>query len=407
MSTRSLLEAFEQLRARKRAGEALATGEEDRLVGLRAELEEVLFQRVAESGRERREHLRVPVAIQASYWSSDELKDRYVEVLGEGGLFLATDQPLPPGSRLVLDLHLVDRRFSFRVQAEVVSVHPGNNRTAAGLGVRFVDLTYDQKAVLYDLVGDRLRQSLLERRQYTRLDSRLQARFLWPEGSFVLQTADLGADGLFVATDHLLAPRERAKVLLMVPGYEDPVRAVVEVIRVIETPLPGLPAGLGLKFVMIDSSGRQAILEYMVGRVVKRFGPLDPHSELRGEPRIRRRIPIRFREAGVEGLTFSRDLSSSGLFLHAVQPPGLGVDLALTIHHPVSQQQLPLEGRVVRVVEADPAWPHRLPGVGVEYARLRDEQRTRLTEFLREFVLLEGEPGWSGPVGADPGQSTG
>lgn len=392
MPTTSLLEAFEHLSARKRAGENFSPEDRVRWKRVRGELEEVLFQKPADPDADRREHLRVPVAMRVRYWSRDELKDRYVRVLGEGGLFVATDEQLPVGASVELEIEVVQRGLQLKVQGVVASVHREDDPAQCGMGVRFVDLTWEHKTVLYDLVDDSLRQGLLERRRYTRLDSRLQARFLWSEGSFVLPTADLSPDGLFVATEHLMMPGERAKVLLLVPGREDPVRVISEVIRVVETPLPGLSTGLGLRFVMIDRQGRRAILDYMVARVLNRFGPIDPRSEARAQPRLKRRIPVDYTVADHLSQTYTRDLSGGGIFLQSFEPPAVGSQVEVVLQHPEDERRLPLGGRVVRVVAPDPLRPHRVPGAGVRYSALSQGQRERLSEFMREFILLESEP---------------
>lgn len=388
MSISNLLEAFEELTALRRSGQTLDGGDRKRWRALRGELEQVLFQQPENTAADRRDHLRLPVAMRVSYWSRNELKDRYVRVLGEGGLFVAGQDALPVGTRLELAIDLVRRGLTLRLPAEVVFVLPAERPDGPGMGLKFVELSYEQKAALYDLVDDNLRQQLLERRRSTRLDSRLQARFLGSAGSFVLPTADLSADGLYVTTDHLLLPGERAKLLLMVPGREQPVRAVAEVTRVVESDLPGMPAGLGLQFVMVDPAGRRAVLDYMVGRVCNRFGPADPRHELRASPRIHRRVPVLYRIQSYEGWSYSRDLSASGLFLQTPDPPGPGTGLRLVLKNPVDDLELPLDGRVVRVVAPDPGHPHRLPGAGIAYSDLTPPQRERLTSFMKQFILL-------------------
>lgn len=388
MPSSSLLEAFEKLSSRRRRG-SLNSEERTRWHQLRGEVEGMLFHQKADEAADRREHLRVPVCLRARFWSSDELKDRYVQVLGEGGLFVASDNPLPVGSRVDLEIDLVERCLSFRIQGEVVSVDQRQDLARRGMGIRFVDLTYDQKAVLYALVDDTVRQRLLERRQYARLDSQLQARFLWGGGSFVLNTADLSRDGLFVASEHLLMPGERMKVLLLVPGHPDPVRAVAEVVRVVETPEPGLPSGLGLRYVMMDPQGRSAITDYMVGRVVDRLGPVILDSELRKKPRLKRRLPVQLEWDERLFSSTCRDVSASGIFVQTLEPPAKGSNLLLSLEHPVDKRQVRLSGQVVRVVDPDPSSPHLVAGVGVHYDALEPAQRERLNTFLKEFVLLE------------------
>jgi hypothetical protein len=68
------------------------------------------------------------------------------------GAFLETDQPVEPGERLDMTLHL-DSGATARVSAEVVRVqHPGWGRTA-GVGVAFVDFEANAIDVLADWAG--------------------------------------------------------------------------------------------------------------------------------------------------------------------------------------------------------------------------------------------------------------
>ena len=80
---------------------------------MRCEIESELFSVEQEPGSDRRKFIRVPVTLEVRYWSRNELKDRYIPVLGEGGLFVATVDPLAVGTQL--DLELVEFMVTYKI----------------------------------------------------------------------------------------------------------------------------------------------------------------------------------------------------------------------------------------------------------------------------------------------------
>ena len=389
MAFDSLVEAFEALNTRKLEDpEGLDSAEREEWKELRSRIEEVLFQQAQGPGADRREHIRVPVSLTVRYYSSSEFKDRYIPVLGEGGLFIPTDDPLPIGEFIDLDIILAQKEFTLNLRGKVVWVDQGEEPSKRGMGVQFVDLSYIQKSFLYQLVSDSIRARLLERRHYTRIDTRIPVEFLYPEGAYSLTTSDLSANGAFVATDHLVTNEELVKVLLEIPDHKQPVRVVARVIRAVEESLPGLPAGIGLEFDMTDKQGGESVLDYLVGQVDSTHND-GPGTNQRRYSRIKRRIPVQFSWSGVQGASFCRDISSGGIFIQVHEPPPVGSQVQVDIEHPLTHQHLQLCGRAVRVVNPDPSHPHQVPGVGVLFTDVDDGQNVRLREFLREFVLLE------------------
>ena len=393
MTYNSLLEAFDSLNIRKHEDPQSLSGDERQdWKTLRNQIEHILFQQSPEPEADRREFIRVPSTFSARYWTSHELKDRYIPVMGEGGLFISTISPLPVGEKIDIEIVLAEKRFSFNVTGEVVWINTGKRLEKQGMGIKFIDLSYDQKATIYNLVNDCVRGRLLERRQYSRLDSQLAVQFLSQEGSFELPTADLSADGMFVASEVLLDEGERLKATLQVPGTSDPVRIVAKVIRSEETPAPGLPVGIGLHFLMIDEKGKQAILDYMVKKVANPQDKSKSVDEHRFHPRIKRRIKVKYTSADQAGTSYCRDISRNGVFIQTHEPPVIDSNLAVTIEHPTTRQLLPLSGKIVRVVHPDPSRPHVMPGAGVIFSKISETKEKILTEFLKEFVLLEGPP---------------
>ncbi len=389
----SMLEAFDALNRRKRLyPESLSEEEKEQWKSFRCELEKILFQQSPDPASDTREYVRVPVALTARYWSSDELKDRYIPVLGEGGLFISTVDPLPRGSVLDLEIALASQGLNFPVQGQVVWINEGDDPARRGMGIKFVNLTYEQKQIIYSLVDDTLRQHLLERRRFARVDARLDVEFVYAEGFFTLRTEDLGLGGMFIATEHLVPVGEKLRVVLHLPGPRPVVKADCEVVRVVEEPQGGQPAGIGVKFLDMDTESESSIRAFLAGKVSE---PVDDEQERRRFRRIERQVKLRFQVSGAVMTSYARDISHTGVFIHTVEPPPVGSRVMITLVNPVTLQKLELAGLVARVVEPDPDQPRRLPGVGVAFEPMEPAQQDELRSFLREFVLINGkeEPG--------------
>lgn len=394
----SLLEAFADLNRRKRADPgALSAAEHEDWKSMRRRIEQALFERAAEAEQDTREYLRVPVSLSARYWTRNELRDRYIPVLGEGGLQISTVDPLPVGTRLDLEILLAHRGLSIALQGEVVWSVAGEDPAGRGMGIRFVELSYEQKRIIYELVDDTLRERLLERRRFARVEARLQVQFVYADGFFELETDDLSLGGLFIATEQLLPQGERLRLVLHVPGERPAIKAVAEVVRRVERPAAGRPRGIGVRFIELDAEERRVLLDYLQQRVTEQQRA-SVAAERRLHPRMERRIKLRYQSNGTLGARFSRDISTGGVFIQTHEaPPPVGAAIEVDLIHPVTLHRLQLAGRVVRVVEPDERDPARVPGVGVQFDPLPPERQAALDDLLRYFVELEQAPDETAP----------
>jgi len=385
-----MLEAFEALNEKKRRDPGcLSAAEREKWKTYRREFEKVLFNVEPDPAADTREFLRVPVSLSVRYWTKNELKDRYIPVLGEGGLFVSAVDPLPVGSVIDLEVVLARKGIRFPVKGKVVWVNEGEDPAKRGMGIQFVDLSYEQKRNIYGLVDDTLHQRLLERRRFARLDSKLKVQFVYAEGFFELKTEDLSLGGMFIATDHLVPVGENIRVVLHIPGDQPSVKAVCEVVRVVEEPSPGQPAGLGVRFSEMDEGSATAIRDYLGKMVSEERDSQD--LDRRRSPRIERLVKLRFQSTDTFGTSLARDISTGGAFIQTVETPPEGSRIQISLIHPVTAQQLDLVGRVVRVVQADPDKPKQASGVGVSFEEISEDKRIVLQEFLRDFVLLDAD----------------
>jgi type IV pilus assembly protein PilZ len=118
---------------------------------------------VSQSGDDRRSEARLSTSIEVDYSAESTFLFAYITDISSMGIFVRTDEPAEVGTELTL-------RFSLPTQVrEAMGEPPGkeplllrgrvmwNNRQTgdnrhAGMGVRFVDLSIEDRSVLMDLV---------------------------------------------------------------------------------------------------------------------------------------------------------------------------------------------------------------------------------------------------------------
>jgi uncharacterized protein (TIGR02266 family) len=405
MSYNSMLEAFEALNQRRHdQPEALSDLERTSLKHLRNEIEEALFQRPTDASADRRTHLRTPVNLEVRFWTSDEMRDRYISVLGEGGLFISTDAPLPEGTPLELEVALERRGFRFRVRGVVANVVRPGTQTRSGMGVRFVGLDYEQKALVYQLVRDVVRARLLERRQSPRLAARLALGVRSPAGgAWELMSEDLSAQGVLAVGGAQLASLTcdtPYRLSLPLPGLRRPLSLLGRLARTAPGPGPDQES-LAFQFVDVPPDATKALLRFMAIQTLGLKGMTTDAEGRRLHPRLKRRIPVQFRSLGLDRarLTFSRDISRSGVFLQSLDPLTPGERLEVVFESPGGQPSLNLACEVVRRVLPDPSVPQRVPGIGATFVGLKPEAQEQLRAYLKSLLVApDREP--SGSAGS-------
>lgn len=98
---------------------------------------------------ERRLHPRIPVSVRVRVqYTGQEFAALSVN-LSAGGVFMDTDHRLPVGTRvrLVFTVPII-AKYPIRAEGEVVRLGPAGR---AGLAVRFVDISDDDRALLGEL----------------------------------------------------------------------------------------------------------------------------------------------------------------------------------------------------------------------------------------------------------------
>ncbi len=124
-----------------------------------------------------------------------------------------------------------------------------------------------------------------ERRKFVRLDTRLNVTYtVLPTGTAEQTvTKDIGGGGICVFTDRVLSSGTRLQVAMRMPGQEQPVNFLAEVMwseqyemigkgehrRAVET---------GIRFIEIAPMDQQAVLQHVILNLQQRYTPSPPPS---------------------------------------------------------------------------------------------------------------------------------
>ncbi|MBA3394849.1 MAG: TIGR02266 family protein [Deltaproteobacteria bacterium] len=113
-------------------------------------------------------------------------------------------------------------------------------------------------------------------------------------------------------------------------------------------------------------------------------------AERRRAPRVL--IDLKVDYASEENYLFAyiTDISATGIFVRTTTPEQPGTHLNLRFRLPADPaRQIEVEGEVIWVNPYRPGAPDNLhPGMGIRFAGLDDDTRSRLLELIRRFAYL-------------------
>jgi uncharacterized protein (TIGR02266 family) len=138
---------------RKRGGAGLTVQELERWSAQKQRLDSHMRQQAG--SRSARTSVRVRTRLHCAFASKSEFDAAVITNLSAGGVFVATNTPLPIGEKLRLKIHVASAGASIDVEGVVVSnnVGRGLDPGVAGMGVRFTGAggeTIDQIHDLYE-----------------------------------------------------------------------------------------------------------------------------------------------------------------------------------------------------------------------------------------------------------------
>jgi type IV pilus assembly protein PilZ len=108
------------------------------------------------SGRDRRQFERVLVDLEVDYKCEDTFLFAYITDISAMGIFVRTNNPEPPGTRLNLRFSPPGVQGGFECEGVVIWINPyrpgDRENLNPGMGIQFVDLTAGQRERLTDLI---------------------------------------------------------------------------------------------------------------------------------------------------------------------------------------------------------------------------------------------------------------
>ena len=141
-----LLRVYLALDKRRRAG-GLSPAEMGRWSQLKGALNRHFQPDVEEQHAQSRGSVRVPLALNVCFESRGEVRECLMTNLSAGGIFVATESPLPIGTPFHVRIQIERTGEEIELPGEVVSVDTSANLAEAkrGMGIRFVNLDEAQR----------------------------------------------------------------------------------------------------------------------------------------------------------------------------------------------------------------------------------------------------------------------
>jgi uncharacterized protein (TIGR02266 family) len=156
-----LLRAFMALDKRRKDG-GLSPADMARWSDLKSSLNRHFQPDVKEHHAQSRKSVRVPLALNVNFESRGEVRKCLMQNLSAGGIFVATESPLPIGTPFNVRIRIEKTGEEVELPGEVVSVGVSANLAEEkhGMGIRFVHLTEDQQQLVTEFSEEAMRKAV-------------------------------------------------------------------------------------------------------------------------------------------------------------------------------------------------------------------------------------------------------
>ncbi|MCH2184614.1 TIGR02266 family protein [Myxococcota bacterium] len=108
--------------------------------------------------------------------------------------------------------------------------------------------------------------------------------------------------------------------------------------------------------------------------------PTHLESERRKAERIQLVVRVEYSTIDDFFSEFSRDINQGGLFIETSRPLSLGSEVMMRFNLPGGDDVIETVGHVVRISHGDGQEP---PGMGLEFEKLRNDDRIRIDRLVR------------------------
>lgn len=104
------------------------------------------------SGADRRRSERTAFVVRVDYGTVDAFFSEFTSDVNEGGLFIETESPQPPGTAVVLQFRIPGSDQPIKVRGRVVWTSQERPSEVPGMGIEFEDLDARARARINDVV---------------------------------------------------------------------------------------------------------------------------------------------------------------------------------------------------------------------------------------------------------------
>lgn len=226
------------------------------------------------------------------------------------------------------------------------------------------------------------------RRSSVRVKARLKVRFKNTESFINEYTYNISKGGIFIRTNHPCALREKVEVFLILPGTQQEIVALGEVIHLVgpEQATEHTPAGMGIQILEIKPEDQNRIEEFIKKQIKTSSDVLGR----REHPRLEAKVRVKFesKEALVE--EYIHNISHGGIFITTNKPAKIHDQIGIILIHPENNQELFLQGEVVRVLSSEDA--ERLgtvPGMGIKFLKMDTYVKKQIDDFIRSETVKQ------------------
>ena len=117
---------------------------------------------IEEQHAQSRASVRVPLALNVSFESRGEVRECLMTNLSAGGIFVATESPLPIGTPFNLRIRIERTGEEIELSGEVVSVDASADlaEEERGMGIRFVNLNEAQREQVAELSEHAMKKAI-------------------------------------------------------------------------------------------------------------------------------------------------------------------------------------------------------------------------------------------------------
>ncbi len=156
-----LLRAFLALDKRRKEG-GLSPADLARWSDLKSSLNRHFQPDVKEQHAQSRASVRVPLSLNVNFESRGEVRKCLMQNLSAGGIFVATESPLPIGTPFNVRIRIEKTGEEVELPGEVVSVGVSANLAEEkhGMGIRFVHLTEAQQQRVTEFSEEAMKKAL-------------------------------------------------------------------------------------------------------------------------------------------------------------------------------------------------------------------------------------------------------